>query len=64
VFAGGLSPLIATALLAWAGASWPVALFLIGLGVITTVSVLLAPETSQRDVVVTDDAVAAEATRA
>ncbi|MFB6675398.1 MFS transporter [Streptomyces sp. NPDC056390] len=43
--AGGFSPIIATALLAWAGASWPVALFLMGTGVITVVAVALAPET-------------------
>jgi metabolite-proton symporter len=41
---GGFSPLIATALLAWAGASWPVSVFIIALSVITVLSVLCAPE--------------------
>jgi MFS family permease len=43
---GGFSPLIATALLAWAGASWAVSAFIIGLSVITAVSLLFAPETA------------------
>ncbi|TCP55049.1 metabolite-proton symporter [Tamaricihabitans halophyticus] len=49
VFAGGMSPIIATALLAWAGASWPIALYLVGLGVITVVAVLAAKETRPVD---------------
>ncbi|MFD7503750.1 MFS transporter [Streptomyces sp. NPDC059850] len=44
--AGGFSPIIATALFAWAGASWPIAVFLMGMGVITVVAVALAPETA------------------
>ncbi|WP_413810710.1 MFS transporter [Streptomyces sp. OE57] len=43
--AGGFSPIIATALFAWAGASWPVALFLIGMGLVTVIAVAAAPET-------------------
>jgi metabolite-proton symporter len=43
---GGFSPLIATALLGWAGASWAVSVFIIVLSVITLVSVLMAPETA------------------
>ncbi|MFB8267568.1 MFS transporter [Streptomyces sp. NPDC055955] len=50
VVAGGFSPIIATALFAWAGASWPVALLLIGMGGITVVSVALAPETRTKSV--------------
>jgi metabolite-proton symporter len=47
---GGLAPLVATALLAWAGGDpWPVAVYLIGLAVVTVVSVLLAAETHRRD---------------
>ncbi len=47
--AGGLAPLIATALLGWsAGAPWPVALYLIGMAVITLVSVWLAEETHRK----------------
>jgi len=46
VFAGGLSPLIATGLLAWGdGHPWPVSLYMIALVLITIVSVLLAAET-------------------
>ncbi|MER5748610.1 MFS transporter [Streptomyces sp. NPDC002088] len=48
VVAGGFSPIIATALLAWAGASWPIVLFLIGMGLITVVAVALAPETKPK----------------
>jgi metabolite-proton symporter len=44
---GGFSPLIATALLAWAGASWPVSLYIIALSVITLVATLMAPETAR-----------------
>ncbi len=46
VFAGGLSPLVATALLAKSGGRpWPVALYMIGLVLITVVSVALSSET-------------------
>ncbi|WIG97372.1 MFS transporter [Myxococcus sp. SDU36] len=46
VFAGGLSPVIATALLAWSGGqSWPVSLYMVALAVITLVSVYLSAET-------------------
>lgn len=48
VFAGGLSPIIAAALLAWSDSSWPVALYLIGLGLITVIAVVLAKETRPR----------------
>lgn len=44
--AGGLAPLIATALLTWAdGRPWPVALYLIGMALITLGSVWCAQET-------------------
>ncbi|OIS92769.1 MFS transporter [Brucella cytisi] len=46
VFAGGMSPLIATALLASFQASWPVSLFLAGLGLISVIAVILSKETS------------------
>jgi hypothetical protein len=46
VFAGGLSPLLATALLAWGGGSpVGVSLYMIGLVLITVVSVGLTKET-------------------
>jgi MFS transporter, MHS family, shikimate and dehydroshikimate transport protein len=44
VFAGGFAPLIATALLA-AGGSSLVALYVVGMGLITVVATLLARET-------------------
>jgi MFS transporter, MHS family, shikimate and dehydroshikimate transport protein len=44
--AGGLTPLIATALLArFNGASWPIALYLIGLAVVTLICASLLGET-------------------
>lgn len=47
--AGGLAPLIATALLGWSnGEPWPVALYLIGMAVITLVSVWFAEETHRK----------------
>ncbi len=42
---GGFAPIIATALLGWTGAVWPVSLYLVALGLITLVSVLLTHET-------------------
>jgi len=47
--AGGLAPLIATALLGWSGGQpWPVALYLIGMAAITLISVWLAEETHRK----------------
>ncbi len=46
VIAGGLSPLIATDLLRRTGGSWPIALFVVGMAAVTTVSVFLAVETA------------------
>jgi MFS family permease len=49
-FAGGLAPLIATAMLDWSGGQpWPVALYMIGMVLITFASVFLAAETVQKD---------------
>ena len=46
VFAGGLSPLIATGLLQkWGGQAWPISVYMVGLAVITLVSVSLSAET-------------------
>ncbi len=50
VIAGGLSPLIATGLLRRYGASWPIALFIIGMAAVTTVSVYCAAETAHTDI--------------
>jgi MHS family shikimate/dehydroshikimate transporter-like MFS transporter len=46
---GGLSPLIAAALMAWAGATWPVSLFLIGCAMITATATYIAPETANKE---------------
>jgi metabolite-proton symporter len=49
-FAGGLAPLIATALLRWSNNQpWPIALYMIGMVLITFCSVFLAAETVRTD---------------
>ena len=48
VFAGGLSPLVATALLAKYHAAWPVALLLMAMGAITVIALLCTRETVRR----------------
>lgn len=49
-FAGGLCPLIATALLDWSdGQSWPVSLYLLGMVLLTLTAVYLAAETSRAE---------------
>ncbi len=46
---GGLTPLIATALVAWAGGSyWPAPAWLAGLALVSMVAALIAPETRTR----------------
>ena len=45
----GFSPLIATALLAWAGTYWPVSLYIIGLSIITIIATSMTPETARDD---------------
>ena len=48
--AGGLAPLIATALLEWSGGKpWPIAVYLLIMSAITIVSVWLAVETHRDD---------------
>ena len=50
VVAGGCAPLIATALLAWAGGSpWAVALYLVIIAIITALTVLVSHETHRAD---------------
>jgi len=49
VIAGGLSPLIATSLLKRTGASWPIALLVVVMAAVTTVSVYWADETAHQD---------------
>ena len=49
-FAGGLAPLIATALLSWSGNNpWPVAVYLSSSAALTAISVWWAPETYNAD---------------
>lgn len=49
--AGGIAPLIATALLNWSsGASWPVSVYLILTAVVTLLSIALATETAHTDI--------------
>lgn len=50
IFAGGLAPFIAESLLSRAGNTWPVALYLVGMAVATTVSILLAGETIHKKI--------------
>jgi MHS family shikimate/dehydroshikimate transporter-like MFS transporter len=50
VIAGGLSPIIATSLFAKFGSSWPIALYVIGMAAITTISVYAASETAHIDI--------------
>jgi MFS transporter, MHS family, shikimate and dehydroshikimate transport protein len=46
VFAGGLSPVVATALLARSGGqAWPVSVYMVALAVVTLVSIWLSAET-------------------
>ncbi|WP_337110071.1 MFS transporter [Prescottella equi] len=45
IFAGGIAPLIATALLAWSGTYWPIAIYLACFGILSTLAVIKAPET-------------------
>jgi MHS family shikimate/dehydroshikimate transporter-like MFS transporter len=47
---GGFAPIIATALLAWTGATWPVSLYLIALGLIAAVAVMAAKETHAEEI--------------
>ncbi|MET0723761.1 MAG: MFS transporter [Tardiphaga sp.] len=47
---GGLSPLIAASLMAWAGgATWPVSVFLICCALITAFATFMAPETANKE---------------
>ena len=50
VIAGGLSPLIATDLLRRTGGSWPIALYIVVMAAVTTVSVFLASETAHSEI--------------
>ncbi len=47
---GGFSPLIATGLLAWAGTTWPISLYLVALAAISFAATLAAGETRHLDI--------------
>jgi len=49
-FSGGFAPIIATCLLAWAGATWPILLYLIGLAAITLTAILASRDTAGFDI--------------
>jgi MFS transporter, MHS family, shikimate and dehydroshikimate transport protein len=40
---GGLTPLLASSLFLWAKSSWPIALNLVGVGVISMIAVIVSP---------------------
>jgi MFS family permease len=44
---GGFSPIIATALLVWADASWGISLYIIALSLLSAIAVLATPETAR-----------------
>ncbi|MDA9451228.1 MULTISPECIES: MFS transporter [unclassified Bradyrhizobium] len=45
---GGLTPLLASSLFLWAKAAWPIALYLVGIGTISMISVLLSPRSIRK----------------
>jgi MHS family shikimate/dehydroshikimate transporter-like MFS transporter len=47
--AGGIAPFIATALLAWSGSYWPIAVYMILLSLITMFAVYVGPETYRKE---------------
>jgi len=48
---GGLTPLIAAAITGWSGGvTWPISVFLIVLGLVTTAAILSTPETSEKSI--------------
>jgi MHS family shikimate/dehydroshikimate transporter-like MFS transporter len=61
VVGGGIAPAICTALLAWSGSYWPIALYMIAMGLIGVVSLYFAPETYKRDLYAEAQTEAAEA---
>jgi MFS family permease len=49
VLAGGLAPFIATALYAWVGHWWPVALYMAVMTIVTLIALAVGAETRSRD---------------
>ena len=58
VIGAGLAPVIATLLVSWAGASWPVALCMSGVSIVAFVTVALGGRVGAADRSVTEDALA------
>jgi MFS transporter, MHS family, shikimate and dehydroshikimate transport protein len=54
---GGLTPFIATSLFIWAKASWPIALYLVGVGVVSMIAVIATPSLQNKEEGI-DDALA------
>jgi len=49
IFAGGMAPVVATALLAWGhNKTWPISLYMLSFVIITVVAVLFAEETYKK----------------
>lgn len=49
VLGGGLTPIVAAALVAWSGGpAWPISLYLIGFALVSLAATLSAPETAGR----------------
>jgi MFS transporter, MHS family, shikimate and dehydroshikimate transport protein len=55
IVGGGIAPFIAVALLGSTGSYWPIALYMIGMALITVISVYLASETSFTDITEVDE---------
>ncbi|WP_243633327.1 MFS transporter [Paenibacillus xerothermodurans] len=53
ILIGGPAPFLATALLTWSGHYWPIALFMMILGVISFISIYVASETYRKDLNIT-----------
>jgi MFS transporter, MHS family, shikimate and dehydroshikimate transport protein len=53
-FIGGLTPLLSSSLYIWAKASWPIALYLVGIGVISMIAILLSPSLDSEPSVAAD----------
>jgi MFS family permease len=64
---GGLTPLLASSLFLWAKSPWPIALYLVCIGVISMISVLLSPafgpENTSREVLMDDASLPRQASR-
>jgi MFS family permease len=56
LLAGGPAPFVATALVAWSGTWWPVALYAAGLSALTAIAIWAGPETYQESITVDNTA--------